>query len=130
MDQLKLNGIEVECIIGDQPEEREREQRLLVDVVLDILGEYEFIKVVGCAENRKYVGIVSCLIDGISSDSVGTIFDDQGISVRTGLQCAPLVHKFIKTFPAGTVRFSVGYFTSEKDYEELREALDYINSEI
>ena len=84
----------------------------------------------GCAENRKYVGIVSCLIDGISSDSVGTIFDDQGISVRTGLQCAPLVHKFIKTFPAGTVRFSVGYFTSEKDYEELREALDYINSEI
>ena len=36
MDQLKLNGIEVECIIGDQPEEREREQRLLVDVVLDI----------------------------------------------------------------------------------------------
>ena len=36
MDQLKLNGIEVECIIGDQPEERESEQRLLVDVALDI----------------------------------------------------------------------------------------------
>ncbi len=36
MDQLKLNGIEVECIIGDQPEERETEQRLLVDVALDI----------------------------------------------------------------------------------------------
>ena len=107
-----------------QKEEENRKQ------LLDILGEYEFIKVVGCAENRKYVGIVSCLIDGISSDSVGTIFDDQGISVRTGLQCAPLVHKFIKTFPAGTVRFSVGYFTSEKDYEELREVLDYINSEI
>ena len=36
MDQLILNGIEVECIIGDQPEERESEQRLLVDVALDI----------------------------------------------------------------------------------------------
>ena len=36
MDQLKLNGIEVECIIGDLPEERENEQRLLVDVALDI----------------------------------------------------------------------------------------------
>ena len=33
---MKLNGIEVECIIGDQPEERENEQRLLVDVALDI----------------------------------------------------------------------------------------------
>ena len=36
MDQLKLNGIEVECISGDLPEERENEQRLLVDVALDI----------------------------------------------------------------------------------------------
>ena len=36
MDQLKLTGIEVECIIGDLPEERENEQRLLVDVALDI----------------------------------------------------------------------------------------------
>ena len=36
MDQLKLNGSEVECIIGDLPEERESEQRLLVDVALDI----------------------------------------------------------------------------------------------
>ena len=35
MDQLRLNGIEVECIIGDLPEERENEQRLLVDVALD-----------------------------------------------------------------------------------------------
>ena len=34
MDQLKLNGIEFECIIGDMPEERENEQRLLVDVAL------------------------------------------------------------------------------------------------
>lgn len=36
MDQLKLNGIEVECIIGDLPEERKSEQKLLVDVALDI----------------------------------------------------------------------------------------------
>ena len=34
MDVLKLNGIEVECILGDQPEERDREQRILVDVAL------------------------------------------------------------------------------------------------
>ncbi|MBQ4198893.1 MAG: dihydroneopterin aldolase [Kiritimatiellae bacterium] len=36
MDQIKLNGIEVECIIGDLPEERENEQKILVDVSLDI----------------------------------------------------------------------------------------------
>ena len=36
MDSLRLNGIEVLCIIGDLPEERLREQRLLVDATLEL----------------------------------------------------------------------------------------------
>ena len=108
----------IEKIYQKEEENRKR--------LLDILSKYEFIKVVGCIEDRKYVGIVSCLIEGISSDSVGSIFNEQGISVRTGLQCAPLAHKFVNTFPAGTVRFSVNYFTNDDDFEELRRALDYI----
>lgn len=34
LDQLQINGIEVSCIIGDLPEERCREQILLVDLTL------------------------------------------------------------------------------------------------
>jgi len=33
---LKLNGIEVDCVIGELPDERDRLQRLLVDVELEI----------------------------------------------------------------------------------------------
>ena len=33
---LMIEGIEVECIIGDLPEEREREQTLVVDAELEI----------------------------------------------------------------------------------------------
>lgn len=33
-DRLELLGLEVTCVIGDLPEERGREQRLLVDVAL------------------------------------------------------------------------------------------------
>ncbi len=98
--------------------------------LLSILDNYSWIRPVGCVEGRKYVGIVSCLVDGISSDSAGTIFSERGIAVRTGLQCAPLAHRFIKTFPAGTVRFSVGYFTSEEDFEELQDSLDDIEGEL
>lgn len=98
--------------------------------LLALLEKYEFIKVVGCIEDRKYVGIVSCLLDGISSDSAGSIFNEQGISVRTGLHCAPLAHEFINTFPAGTVRFSVNYFTNEEDFEQLQGTLDYIEENI
>lgn len=34
--KLELNGIEVECIIGERADERNRLQRLLVDVAMEI----------------------------------------------------------------------------------------------
>lgn len=104
----------------------ERNRRKL----LEILKRYDFIKIVGNNSDRRYVGIVSCLVEGISSDSAGNIFSKQGISVRTGLHCAPLAHRFINTFPAGTVRFSVSYFTNEEDYRQLQKTLDYIEENI
>lgn len=107
--------------------QREQENR---GKLLEILNNYEFIRIVGNYESNEYVGIVSCLIEGISSDSAGNIFDRQGISVRTGLHCAPLAHKFMGTYPAGTIRFSVNYFTSEEDFEQLIEALDFIEENL
>lgn len=98
--------------------------------LLDILSQYDFITVVGNSPEQQYVGIVSCLFEGISSDVAGNLLSKQGVSVRTGLHCAPLAHKFLGTYPAGTIRFSVGYFTSEDDYKALVEALDYIEQAI
>ena len=98
--------------------------------LIDLLEEYDFIKIVGNNPDCDYVGIVSCLIYDISSDSAGSIFDQQGIALRTGLHCAPLAHQFLGTYPAGTIRFSVNYFTTEKDFEDLREALDYIEENL
>lgn len=106
-------------------EEEARRQRLL-----NLLHSYDFLTIVGNVEDREYVGIVSCLLNGISSDSAGKIFSERGISVRTGLQCAPRAHCFLGTYPAGTIRFSVNFFTSENDYEELEETLDYIEQNI
>jgi len=40
--KLSLNGIDVECIIGDLPEERVRPQRLVVDAELEIGDEASF----------------------------------------------------------------------------------------
>lgn len=98
--------------------------------LLGILEQYDFIHVVGVNHDQEYVGIVSCCIDGISSDSAGGIFNEQGVAVRTGLHCAPLAHQFLNTFPAGTVRFSVNYFTNDEDFEQLRCALDYIEENL
>lgn len=108
---------------------REQEQKNRLRLI-EILSEYRFIRTVGIAEDNRYVGVVSVLIDGVSSDSCGSIFDRLGISVRTGLQCAPLAHQFLGTYPSGTVRFSVSFFTQENDFLELNQALSYIKENL
>ena len=70
--------------------------------------------------------MVSTVFDGYAAEDIGNVFDEMEIAVRTGLQCSPLAHKFLRTFPAGTVRFSVGYFTGEEDFRALEKAMGYI----
>ena len=102
------------------------EEQIQRKKLINLLGGYDFLHIVGNEERNQYVGIVSCLMDGISSDSAGGIFAERGISVRTGLQCAPKAHRFLGTFPAGTIRFSVNGLTADQDFTELRDALDDI----
>lgn len=98
--------------------------------LLRIINDYDFLHVVGNSYDSQYVGIVSCIMDGISSDSAARIFEKQNISVRTGLHCAPLAHQFLGTYPTGTIRFSVSYFTTEEDFQKLQDALDYIEDNL
>ena len=116
-----LKWIKCQTVARLYEEEEKQRKRLLA-----LIYRYEFIKVLGVVEDRKYIGIVSCLLDGISSDSAGSIFSERGISVRTGLQCAPKAHRFLGTYPAGTIRFSVNALTGDKDFKELQNALDEI----
>lgn len=98
--------------------------------LIGILNKYDFVSVIGNYDGLDYVGIVSCVLDDISSDTAGQLFSERNVSVRTGLQCAPTAHKFLNTFPAGTVRFSVNYFTTDDDFDVLRKALDDINDNL
>ena len=107
--------------------EREKENRKRL---IELLTAYDFLKVIGDSPKAEYVGIVSCIIDGISSDTAGQLFAERRIAVRTGLHCAPLAHKFIGTFPAGTIRFSTGYFTTDDDFAELRQVLDDLSDNL
>lgn len=111
----------------DQVRAEEEKQR---ERLLQLLAQYDFLRAIGNVDGREYVGIVSCLMEGISSDAAGGIFSERNIAVRTGLQCAPLAHQFLGTFPAGTIRFSVNCLTREEDYAELSEALDDIEDSL
>jgi len=95
--------------------------------LLGLLEQYRNIKIVPLMRRDNSIGVVSCVFDGYSSDSIGWILSEKDVAVRTGLHCAPGAHRLLGTFPSGTVRFSVGYFNTDEDFEILRNALDHIN---
>lgn len=93
--------------------------------LISVLSKYDNLKIISC-KDAESVGAVSCVFDGYSSDNIGKILSDNDVAVRSGLHCAPFAHKFLGTFPAGTVRFSVSYFNTDEDFDILESALDYI----
>lgn len=98
--------------------------------LIEILSNYDFIRIVGSNDENDYVGIVSCIIEGVPSDTAASVFAERNIAVRSGLQCAPLAHKTLGTFPSGTVRFSCGAFTSDDDFVELKNSLEWIKGNL
>lgn len=106
--------------------------------LLEIIQKYNFVRILGkCNEmsssditRQPFVGIVSCIIEGLPSDTAASIFAEQNIAVRSGLQCAPLAHKTLGTFPAGTIRFSTSYFTNEADFAELENTMKFVEENL
>ena len=81
-------------------------------------------------ENENIIGILSIGIDGYDSDDVAAILADEfDICTRSGYHCAPYVHDFIgsKTYK-GTIRISMGAFTTKEDIDSLIVALREITA--
>ncbi len=98
-------------------------ERQLTNKLIDIIGRHDNISII---KSSNYIGVVSCVFEGYSSDNIGQVLNENDIAVRTGLHCAPYAHKFLGTFPAGTVRFSLSYFNTDDDFDRLEQVLDYI----
>lgn len=94
--------------------------------LLKILKKYPNIEIIGLKNEEKNIGVISCNFKNYSSDEIGRILNKFNIAVRTGLHCSPIAHKFLGTFPQGTVRFSIGYFNTEEDFKNLDKTLAYI----
>ena len=72
-------------------------------------------------------GIVSFCRKGWSCEDIGYVLNHSyDIRIRTGLHCAPLIHKDLGTYPDGTVRVSFSPFNTHEEVDTLIEALETI----
>lgn len=74
--------------------------------------------------------VLSFTVTGRDPADVGTLLDvEYSIAARTGLQCAPLIHRQMGTEARGTVRLSVGPLNAESDIEAAIAAVAEIAAE-
>jgi cysteine desulfurase family protein len=73
-------------------------------------------------------GVVAFNIKNIQCSDVSEILSDEyGIMSRAGLQCTPLSHETVGTYPEGTVRFSFGIFNTKEEIDNSITALKNIS---
>jgi len=94
---------------------RKREIKLTQGLIDGLLA-CPNVKVYGGLDAENQVGVLSFNIYDLSSSESSMYLEDEfDILCRSGLHCAPSAHKTIETFPKGTIRFSLGIFSTQDD---------------
>jgi cysteine desulfurase/selenocysteine lyase len=117
----------VEFILGTGIETIRRKEMSLVRHLLHGLAEIRGITLHGPSPEKERGGIVSFTAEGRDPAMIGFTLDHEfDIEVRTGLHCAPWAHRTIGTYPAGTIRVSPGWFTTEQEIVIFLKAMNEI----
>jgi selenocysteine lyase/cysteine desulfurase len=73
---------------------------------------------------QQHTGVVAFQVAGFAPQEAVAILADQfGVQLRGGLHCAPRLHAALGTAPHGTLRASVGPFTTAAEVDQLLAAV-------
>ena len=114
----------VDFILETGVEAMEERERQLTGYFLDGLRDIKGIRLAGPEGLENRVGVISVdFADVDNAEASYRLEQDYGILTRCGLHCAPSAHKTLGTFPQGTVRFSVGHYTTEAEIDAAVKAI-------
>ncbi|MDC7244978.1 MAG: aminotransferase class V-fold PLP-dependent enzyme [Sphaerochaetaceae bacterium] len=95
----------------------------LTKKLLSYFNDDSRISVIGPKDCTNRTSVISVDFPDLDNAEVAyKLFEDSAIETRVGLHCAPVAHRSLGTFPRGTVRFSLGYATTEKEIDRTIEA--------
>lgn len=98
--------------------------------LLDGLRAIRGVRIYGTGDPEKMTATLSINLEGISPDQVGLALDRRyDIMVRVGLHCAPQAHRTVGSFPAGSVRLSLGPLSSADEVDATLDALSELAAE-
>ena len=111
--------------VRSQSVDRLREhQTTLIKRFIGAIGLDERFKLHAARGDLPRTGTVSFSLKGVEPARIATeLAESRGIVMAAGLHGAPDVHRALGTFPAGTVRVSVGCFNREDEIDRAVAAL-------
>ncbi len=88
------------------------------------LKKIKGITLYGDREDHVYGPVVALNVGTVGSSEISFALDyDFGIMTRSGLHCAPMLHRHMGTLEQGAVRFSFGYHNTHEEVDEGLRAL-------
>lgn len=81
-------------------------------------------------DRKRHTGVVSLTSELYTSDELALLLSQHfGIDTRSGLHCAPGIHRRLGTIERqGTVRLSVGFQTTREDIDAVVDALQQVSA--
>jgi cysteine desulfurase family protein len=117
-------GEGVRYLLGRGVERIMEHDRLLREVLREVVSADPRIRVVGGSAGAQSTGVMSVVIRDVSPSTAGEALERRfGILTRVGLHCAPSAHRSMGTFPDGTVRLSWSVFTTARQIAMAGRAL-------
>ncbi len=88
----------------------------LAQRLVDGLKQIDGVVLYCCDDLENHISTVTINVESLEAGDVGIMLDvDHNVATRTGLHCAPLVHKQLGLVERhGGVRFGIGYFNTEE----------------
>lgn len=112
-------GKAVDYIKSVTPEEIERRERYLTDMLVDELSKIKGVHLHSCKDPKMRIGSVSFTVDGYLPHEIAQWLDEEhGICVRSGFHCAEPLMRYLG-LENGTVRASVAFFNTESEVKTL-----------
>jgi len=98
-----------------------KKKKALRERLIEGLSDIGGIELYGPSKDSRAdtLPVISFNIRNLLSSEVGYLLNKEEIYTRVGLQCSPVAHKTIGTYPQGTVRAAPGYFTTGEEIERF-----------
>ncbi len=89
----------------------------LINYLLNGLLNIDGITIYGDLSGKMLTTCISININSLDASELSYQLECEDIKTRSGLHCSPLAHETIGTYPTGTVRLSISYFTTKQEID-------------